>query len=218
MANLSPMHVITPPCRLSFPALFEPKVTFSGLPDTPEHRKFQATVLIPPDVDLKPFVAALEAAMKDKFGKVIQPKFPVIRACAGKETADGKPYAGYEDGWHFVSAKNKLAPSVVDQAMQPVLDVPRGASDEERAALIAEAENRVYAGCWCRFLLRAFAWSNQGRGVSFSLEAVQLVRDDERLGGGMVRAQDVFEPIDVGDAAPADNGSDDGDALSKLLG
>jgi hypothetical protein len=218
--HLSSLHVLTPPCRLSFPSLFTPTLKFAGLADTPENKAFQATLLIPPDVDLAIFTNALEAAMHETWGKSIEPKFPVIRACAGKETSDGKPYAGYADGWHYIRAANRKPPQVVDQALQPVLgSIPAGAGPEEKAAAFAAAESRVFAGCWCRFLLRAYGWTNQGRGVSFSLEAVQLVREDERLGGGAVDARNVFEPVDVGvdaptsDAKPAEN-----DALRKLLG
>ena len=218
--HLTPLHVLTPPCRLSFPSLFEPTLKFAGLADTPENKAFSATLLIPPDVDLSIFTNALSAAMVETWGKTIEPKFPVIRPCAGKETSDGKPYAGYEDGWHFIRAANRKPPQVVDQALQPVLGaIPAGAGAEEKAALMSAAEARVFAGCWCRFLLRAYGWQNQGRGVSFSLEAVQLVREDVRLGGGAVDATRVFEPVDaVADTAATDKPDGETDALRKLLG
>lgn len=215
--TLSPLHVKTPPCRLSFPSLFAPTLKFAGLADTAENKAFSATLLIPPDVDLSIFTNALQAAMTEKWGKAIEPKFPVIRPCSGKETADGKPYAGYEDGWHFIRAANRKPPQVLDQALQPVLGaIPVGASDEEKAAAITAAESRIFAGCWCRFLLRAYGWQNQGRGVSFSLEAVQLVREDTRLAGGAVDARNVFEAVDTGDTPDVASGGDD--ALKKLLG
>jgi hypothetical protein len=215
--NLSPLHVKTPPLRLSFPSLFVPTLKFAGLADTADNKAFQATLLIPPDVDLSLFTGALEAAMVEKWGKAVEPKFPVLRPCSGKETADGKPYAGYSEGWHFIRAANRKPPQVLDQALQPILgSMPAGGSPEEKAAAITAAESRIFAGCWCRFLLRAYGWQNQGRGVSFSLEAVQLVREDARLAGGAVDARNVFEAVDTGDTPNVASGGDD--ALSKLLG
>ena len=215
--NLSPLHVKTPPLRLSFPSLFVPTLKFAGLADTAENKAFQATLLIPPDVDLSIFTGALEAAMVEKWGKAVEPKFPVLRPCSGKETADGKPYAGYDEGWHFIRAANRKPPQVLDQALQPILgSMPVGGSPEEKAAAITAAESRIFAGCWCRFLLRAYGWQNQGRGVSFSLEAVQLVREDARLAGGAVDARNVFEAVDTGDTPDVSGGGDD--ALKKLLG
>ena len=207
MSNLTPMHVATPPCRLSFASLFEKTLKFKDLPDVDENKNYSATLLIPPDVDLKPFAAALKAAMDD--GKITNPKFQVIHKCDGKKTRDGKDYAGYEDGWHYLRASNNRMPEVVDQMMNPVFKLPAGASAEDRAQAVKDAEARVFSGCWCRFLLRAFQW--RGEGVSFSLEAVQLVREDERLGGGAVPAKSVFQPV-----ATEEMGSDD--PLGKLLG
>jgi len=182
--ELPPTEIVTEPCRLSFPALFEPKPVMKGSDD----KKFMATLLLPPDVDLGPLFVCARAAMVDKFGKVI--KLPA-RANPIKECAE-KDLAGYEDGWHYINAKSGYRPSVVDAKMQEVLD-----------------PDRVYAGCWCRFHLQAFAWDHPvgGKGVSFSLSAVQLVRDDERLDGRR-QATDVFEPLEV----EADEGAASADA------
>jgi hypothetical protein len=173
--DLSDVEIVTEPCRISFPALFEPKPVAKNNPDL----KYQAAVLIPPDVDLAPFYAVVKAAMIAKFGKVIKlpAKSNPIHSC------DDKDLDGYDEGWHFVNVKSGYQPSVVDQKRQEVIDA-----------------SRVYAGCWCRFHLSAYAWDHPqgGRGVSFSLNAVQLVREGERLDGRRA-VKDVFDAVDVSD-------------------
>jgi len=174
MTELSDHEIVTEPCRLSYPALFEPKPVSKT---TPNELKYQAAILIPKSVSLKPFVDCIKAAMQGKFGKEI--KLPArsnpIKNCNEKELA------GYEEGWHYINSKSGYPPSVVDQKLQDVID-----------------PTRIYAGCWCRFHLQAFAWDHPvgGKGVSFSLNAVQLVRDDDRL-DGRVSSSDAFEAIEV---------------------
>jgi hypothetical protein len=187
MVELHPTEIVTEPVRLAFPALFAPKPVMKGSTDL----KYQAALLIPPSVDLAPFVNAVKAAMDDQWGKAIKlsGRGNPINSC------DEKELNGYEDGWRFINVKSKYQPSVVDQKRMPILDP--GIGDLEDA--IREAENRIYAGCWCRFHISAYAWDNQfGKGVSFSLNAVQLVREDTRLDGKR-SAKDVFDAIDTTD-------------------
>jgi hypothetical protein len=178
MVELSVTEIVTEPCRLSFPALFEPKPVSKSKPND---LKYQAAILIPKSVSLKPFVDCVKAAMKEMWGE--QVKLPArsnpIKSC------DDKELSGYEDGWHYINAKSGYAPGVVDQRLQDIID-----------------PDAIYPGCWCRFHLQAFAWDHPegGRGVSFSLQSVQKVRDDDRL-DGRVSASAVFDPVEIEDDA-----------------
>ena len=203
--KLGPTEIVTAePVRLSFPALFEPKPVAKSKPD---EKKYMATMLLPPDFDMKPFHLAMRAAMESKFGKVI--KLPAknnpIKDCEEKEDL-----AGYQPGWHFVNVKSNFKPDVVDRGAQPIMD-----------------QDRIFAGCWVRMHINCYAWSNElgGKGVSFGLNAVQLIREDERL-DGRKSAADVFDPVepdddiffDAGDDADDSGfGSDESDA-SDLFG
>nr|MBP8137001.1 DUF2815 family protein [Candidatus Eisenbacteria bacterium] len=74
-------------------------------------------------------------------------------------------------------------PPVVDRACLPVTDPAK-----------------VYAGLWVKCALAAWAYDNaSGKGVSFDLRAVQLVRDDERLDGRSKAANpdEVFEALEL---------------------
>lgn len=176
----SPLSIVTPPVRLAFPALFEPKPVAKGNPTL----KYQAVLLIPPSVDLKPFYECVKAAMLEEWGKV--EKLPArnnpIKSCEEKELD------GYEPGWHFINVKSNYAPTVVDQRRQDILD-----------------PERIFAGCWVRCALNAFAWKHDqgGKGVSFGLNAVQLVREDTRL-DGRKSATDLFDEVEVEEAPEHD--------------
>lgn len=181
--ELGPTHVITPPVRLAFPALFEARAV-SNDPDAAE--KYMATLLIPPGVDLRPFHDAIKAAMLEKWSKVLKlppEKNPI-------KDAETKDLDGYDEGWFFINTKSNYAPQVVDQKRQDVID-----------------PDRVYAGCWCRFHINAYAYDHPkgGKGVSFGLNAVQIVRDDTRL-DGRKSASEVFGDVEVEDDSPPPKG------------
>jgi hypothetical protein len=191
--------LLTPEARLAFPALFVPKprtrevkMDPKGVPIPPE-LYYQATLLLPPTVDLRPFHTAMLAACTAKFGREFRlpaNKNP-IRDCAEKDLA------GYDEGWHFVAASSKTRrPGVVNRLNEPVTDPAM-----------------VYSGMWIRAYLNAFAWNHPsgGKGVSFGLTAVQLIRDDERL-DGHVDAATLFEPLDDLPTVPGE------DTASSLFG
>ncbi len=207
-----PRTIVTDVCRIAFPALFTPKPRFKGS----DKMTFQAVVLIPPDTGLGIYHEAIVAAMDETFGKRIPLKGDKnpIRACADRPTE----IDGYEDDWSYVNTHSGYQPQVVDQKLRPILSLPtdRLVTPDERGLLIEEAERRIFAGCWCRFYLQAFAWSHPtgGKGVSFSLNGVQLIREDIRL--GRKAAADVFQAVDVPEG---DTGAEEeADDVSSLFG
>lgn len=173
--QLPPGHILTPEVRLSFPALFKPKPRFRGADEN--KLTYQATLLIPPDCDLTPFREAMKAAIFAKWEKmvVLPAKGNPIHPCAEKPDLDG-----YDEGWHYIACHSQRPPGVVDRNNVPLSD-----------------ETRVYPGVWAKAYINAFAWDHPvgGRGVSFGLNGIQIVRDDERLGGGAMNVADVFEPL-----------------------
>jgi hypothetical protein len=206
--NLNTTEIVTEPCRLAFPALFEPKPVSKNKPN---ELKYQAALLLPPDYDLKPLGAVVKAAMLAKWGKVIElvPRNRPLKKCEDRDQE--KPLAGYDEGWKYLNAKSGYLPAVLDQNKQEIL-----------------TEDRIFAGCWCRFHLTAYAWEHPegGKGVSFSLNAVQLVREDARLGGrkdarevfGSVEVEDLEVSAYLPDETGGEAGSAGGDELDELFG
>lgn len=191
-----PTDIVTLPVRLAFPVLFVPRPKH---PKTPDVLTYQATLLLPPTFDLAPIVGAIKAAATAKWGNVpsLAGNGMPLKAC------DGKKWKGFLPGWRYLKAQSNFAPDVVDQAKQRVYVVGAAANDAERERARLAAEARVFPGCWVRAIIGAYAWTNSGdKGVSFNLNAIQLVRADERL-DGRISADEGFDVIDTGDEAPA---------------
>lgn len=155
--------IITPVVRLAFPALFEPAPVVKGDP----RLKYQATLIVENADDL----AAIEKLAVDtwnaKFPGKAFPKRgkrgnPIHEADEMSDDVDGFP-----EGSFFIRASSKFRPGVVDRATDPIVD-----------------REEVYAGCYVRVQLSAYAWEHEtGKGVSFNLGHVQKVKDGDRLDG-----------------------------------
>lgn len=207
-------EIITPRVKLHYPSLFEPREVPGAdtRKDGSKKKTYQAVALFPPSVDLKPLKNILRNAITDKFGakfKMPASKNPIHDA-AEKEERDG-----FEEGWHFVNLSANYPPAVVDQKKRPLLTASDllGKTEEERKQVIADAESRIYAGCWVRIHMNAYTWEHPtgGRGVSLGLKAVQLVQQDEPFSIGGSSSADAFDEIDGVDDDDIDFGDDDDD-------
>lgn len=183
------LDFVTPEVRLSFPSLFTKKPNGPGS----DKSSYQATLLIPPGTDISKFTAAMKGALIKKFGKV---QVPGLKPMPLRK-AEEKEYQGYDPGWLFVATKTESPVPVVDRRRVPITD-----------------PSAVYAGCWVRAHVRAWAYDNKfGKGVSFELKAIQFVRDGERLDGRGKPSdpEQVFEALDLDEgtgeasAKPADD-------------
>ncbi len=172
----------TPEFRASFPQVFEPK-SFQDQP-----AKYSIVMLFAKTTDLKELKRAVFNAATEKWGaKEKWPKGLRMPFRDGNEKAD---MTGYKDTI-FVSASSKERPGVVDQ---------------KRAPIVAD-DNVFYAGCFGRATLIAFAYDKAGnRGVSFSLQNIQKVKDGQPFSGRKAAA-DEFTDIEE-DSDNADNYSD----------
>lgn len=208
--QLKPNEVLTVPCRLAFASLFRATAVH---PTTPDKLAYQATILIPAGTDLTPFKRAIVAAMEAEWGKTI----PLTGNGMPLKSNKGRAYAGFDDDGYHLKVKANFAPQVVDQSKTPIMSAGPLASADELARAIPAAEARVYAGCWCHFYIATFAWDNAaGKGVSFNLNAVQLVRDGDRL-DGRKDADDIFGTIDGAKPTPAAHPVEADDPLAGLM-
>jgi hypothetical protein len=187
--------VITPPCRLAFANLFEPKAFQDQAP------KFSVTMLFRPTENLKPLEVALIAAARKKWSdklpkELAQPSGFVqigsIRAAIPGNRAwpikngndsiadDGSIYAGFVSMVAVrASSKADRPPELVDQRVQPIMD-----------------RSQLYSGCWAYVAIRAYAYDAQvNKGLSFALISVQKIRDDQPFGNA-VKAEDCFSSLD----------------------
>jgi hypothetical protein len=191
--SLGSTEIVTQPVRLAFPALFEPKPVSKGS----DKEKYQAVLLLPPSYDIKPLKAALKAACIDRWGKVpeMRPDKIGLKPCSEKANAPD----GYDDGWFYINTKSEYQPQVVDERLNPVID-----------------PEKVYAGCFVRAHINAFAYDHEqgGKGVSFGLNSIQFVRSGERL-DGRKKASEVFDAVEVDESADSAFGDDEAPAATK---
>lgn len=171
--------VITPEFRLSFPALFEKKAFEDSVP------RYEITMLFDEsEVDIAPLKKAIQYVKEAKWGKKIPKKLlEPLKDGDAKDHLDG--YAGMTTcaAWN----RNRQ-PLVIDINKNEIFDA-----------------QEIQAGYYCRAVVRAFAYENKfNKGVAFSLESIQLVREGAPFGAPAANVDD-FDAVQ-GEATP---GGDD---------
>ena len=164
-----------------------------------EKAKYQITVVLPKDDPFWALVAAeIEAVAKEKWTKVpANLRRPVKDGDANVDDDGNLKYPEFE-GCFTLQCSSKRKPDVADAQLNPVIEA-----------------DALYSGAFYRVTCRAYAWSHPtgGKGVSFSLETVQKVKDGTPLGGGGGKASDDFADFQEAPAA-AEGGVD----AASLLG
>lgn len=186
------LKAVTPPFRVSFPAVFEAS-SYQG-----SDPKYSVVMLFYPDkftdADKRAWAAVqaiADAASKDMFKKLVKD----LPGNFKKPLRDGAEKAhldGYGEGMVFGTASSKQRPGLVDRERQPIL-----------------AEDEFYPGCWARATVTAYPYDNIGKGVAFGLHNLQKLGDDDNF-TGRVAAEDDFgdDADDVwqgADIAPEDD-------------
>lgn len=167
MAN----KILTPEARLSFPVLFTPRA-----PEPGAEPKYSCTLLFPLDANLSALQKAMRDCAMEKWGPAAkemvakhQLKWPI------KNQEAKSHLAGYREG-HYLACSSKTAPGVVNAQLQRIID---------------PAE--VWAGQIVIASVKPYAWAHPtgGKGVSFGLLNLMIVRDDGvRLDGRSAPEED----------------------------
>ncbi|MDB4302995.1 DUF2815 family protein [bacterium] len=171
---MSNTQVKTGEVRFSYVHVFEPQEGQDG-----GRLKYSTAILIPKS-DTKT-IAALQAAQKAAIaeGKAKDSKFKPSRVpLRDGDTDPSKEGDALYAGHYFLnaSANENRKPQVID---------------ETRTKLLT-SEDEFYSGCYGRAVLSFYAYDNVSKGVACGLEAIQKLRDGERLGGKRVDAFDAF--------------------------
>lgn len=159
--------------RLSFPELFVAKAVEEG-----GKKKFSSAILFPKGADLSPLRDAIKSAIKDEWGDS-----PPKGLRVGVRDQGEKDFEGYEEGAFFLNASSERRPPLVNRRSQPIND-----------------EEDVYPGIYALVVIRPYAFKPKkgdkyGPGVGFGLQAIQIIKDGERLGGGFTDPNEVFETL-----------------------
>jgi hypothetical protein len=168
--------VVTGPVRLSYVHVFEPWANEVG-----QEQKYSCQLVIPKSD--KATLAKIRAGFaeaaelgKAKFNGTVPSNLKTTLHDGDTEgDLDKNPHLA---GCMYMSVSSKQRPGIVDKAVQPILD-----------------PNEVYSGCWARVEINAYAYNTSGnKGVSYGLNHIQKIRDDDPL-DGRTRAEDAFDPI-----------------------
>lgn len=172
----------TPEFRAGFISVF--RATKPRDAKSEQKSKYSVRACFPPTADLSKLKAAAAAAAKEEWGDKI-PK--ALRSPFRRNDELETPVVGIGDDWIIMtfSANEDRRPGIVDRKLNDIIN-----------------EEDVYSGAWYRAQVRPFAYDQQGnKGVSFGLQNVQKLRDDEPIGGGRMPANKAFEPIEDDEAA-----------------
>ena len=188
--------LITPEFRAAFISVFR-ATSMKNADGTTNKPKYSIRACFPPTAKLDALKKEAEAAAKEKWGDKI-PK--TLRSPFRLNEELENSIVGIGDDWIIMSfsANEDRRPGIVDAKLQDIID-----------------DSDVYSGAWYRAQVRAFAYENAGnKGVSFGLQNVQKLRDDDPLGSGRIPASKAFEPVDV----PAAAGNGGGKTATSIFG
>jgi len=180
--------VITPQAILSYPHLFEPQAVDGGDP------KYSVALVFTADADLSELKQAAIATAREKWGDKADDM--IRNGTLRMPFRNDVESKGYDevDGVVFINARSNRKPGVVSSAADPQTGKPMPLDNPEE----------LYAGCFVRASLRAFAYDKSGnKGVSFALNNVQKLGDSEVRLDSRVAAVDEFDAEQTAaDAAP----------------
>ena len=194
MANPS---VMTPLARLSFANLAKARLAQNA--GDGAKPKFSATLVFDPSkmtpkdkARLKEMKKLALDAMRDKFGDKAFKSDNKLKSGfrmpfrKGEEKSDQYPDS-FEDHFIFINAKTESAPGVADA---------RNGKDDSGKWPEAEDRSEAYSGCYVRATVQFYGYDVSGnKGVGVGLNNILIIRDGERLGGG-ISAKDDFQDID----------------------
>ena len=163
-------NIVTPEFRAAFISIFR-ATSMKNADGTDSPPKFSIRAAFPPTANLAPLKKEAEQAAKDKWGD----KMPKnLRSPFRLNEELENPVISIGDDWVIISfsANADRRPGIVDANRQDIID-----------------DADVYSGAWYRAQVRAYAYDKAGnKGVSFGLQNVQKLRDDDPIGSGRIPA------------------------------
>jgi hypothetical protein len=169
---------ITPEFRAAFISVFKASA-MKNADGTINKPKYSIRACFPPKSDLSALKKEAELVAKENWGDKI-PK--TLRSPFRTNEELENPVPGIGDDWIIMSfsSTEDRRPGIVDSKLQDIID-----------------DVDVYSGAWYRAQVRAFAFENAGnKGVSFGLQNVQKLRDDDPLGNSRLPASKAFDAVE----------------------
>ena len=195
---------ILPKGRMTFVALEKKWRAKDAKAD--DNGQYATTVIIPPQFDMSELRKAISTLSKEEFkdkkgnaidilddakrGSIKTPFLDADEKTANVTTNDGDEVD--LEGWIMIRANSYTRRPVVRDNKGEVVD-PDDLSVE------------AYSGRWARLMVRPHAYKrDDGKGIKFYVEGVQLLGHDDKIGGGGGTNGEAFGAVDE------DDGEDDG--------
>lgn len=175
--NISETKVVAGKVRFSYANVWEPKSVNDGA------EKYSVSLIIPKSdkVTIKKIKKAIDIAKEEGkavFGGKIPPN---LKTPLRDGDIDREDDEAYKDSY-FVNANSVRQPQIVDAKVNQILD-----------------QSEIYSGCYGRASIKFYAFNKNGnKGIACGLQNLQKLSDGEPL-GGISRAEDDFEPIEIED-------------------
>lgn len=150
--------------RVSFPYLFEPQKPPADNPN--KAPTWALSLLFPYGADLSLLIAESQKAAQDKWGA--NAANMALHTPFRDQREKAHQYEGYTPGAWFITASSQRRPPVVDVNGAPIVDA-----------------SKAHAGCWAMVTVHAYPFDTpKKKGVSFGLDSVMVVADDNAFGAG----------------------------------
>lgn len=171
------MSITLKAVQLSFPNVFTPRGFEDGTPD------YNTIILLDPaSANVDALKTEMERVGQAKWGQ----KWPGIKKeletrdrTALHDGAMKSNLAGF-DGKLYVSARNKMRPTLVDRDRTP----------------LQEMDGKIYSGVFVNAVLEIWSMDNKyGKRICASLLGLQFVKHGEAFSGGGVATADQFETL-----------------------
>ncbi len=189
MAEKESNKLRTPLFRAAFASVFAKRTYEDG------EAKYELTLLFPKSgkdkANLKVLKAAATAAAIEKWGS--KDKIPKGFKSPFRD-GDDTEWDGFE-GHTFVRVSSLYRPKIINR---------------EGVELMTDEE--FYAGCWAYATVNAYAYDTKGnKGVSFGLQNLIFIRDDEPFSGSSSAEEDFSDLMEEGDGGNDGGSTDDDD-------
>ena len=189
MAENESNKLRTPLFRAAFVSVFAMRQYEEGKP------KFEATLLFPrggkDKADLRPLKKAAQVAVEEKWG-TDKSKHPHLLKSPFRD-GDKVTWDGFA-GNTFIRTSSLYQPKIINR---------------EGVELMTDEE--FYAGCWAYATVNAYAYDTKGnKGVSFGLQNLIFIRDDEKFSGNASPEEDFSDLLEEGSGEDGDDDGDDG--------
>jgi len=182
-------YIWTGPVRLAFcDTLFEPKAP-QGQPNaTP---KYSVCALYTPFTDMSVFYAEYYRICGEMFAdhynpNMSPPGYVGLENPFHDAALKSHKFEGFTPGSFYVNHTSKFKPSIVDSspAKNPITN-----------------KELVYPGVWAILVVNAYGYGKSPpqpkKGVSFGLQAVMIIGNDQNLSGGGIDAREAFKHANV---------------------